>query len=237
MKPRFATALAPLAATAALTLAPLATAHALPLNGDFADSLDLADWTATGADVGEPTGDFAQLDTNGDFQRTLEQTFSLPSGASILSFDFAFSNDATQVPGGVFPNVFTVFLDGLGGTLDILAVDLLGATPDLSDGNELSLGVLPIDVTLDPAVTIPGFIPIAGGASYSGRVSLLLPAAVLGQDATLYFDLYDYGYGASTIAAVDNVTIEPANAVPVPATFGLLLIGLAATSAIRRKQS
>jgi hypothetical protein len=211
---------------------------AVPLvNGDFADPVDLAGWTPTGTGVGKPTGAFAQIATDGDFQRTLEQTFTLPSEASDLPFDFAFSSETTPVPGGLFPNAFTAFLDGAGGALDILAVDLVGVVPDRSDGDERTFGVLPIDVDLDPAVLIPGFVPIAGGASYSGRIGLLLPAAVLGQDATLYFDLYDYGYGASRIAAVDNVTIGPANTVPLPATLGLLLLGTVATAATRRRQS
>jgi hypothetical protein len=228
MKPKFAKALALLAATGAV--APLSTALALPvINGDFSDSVDLAGWMASGNVVGEPTGDFAQLETDGiDPVRTLEQTVTIPAAPSTVTFDFAFSTDGTSVPGGIFPDSFAVSLiTTVGDFLDILVVDLLGVLPDPSDGIEWITGALPIDVDLDPAVTIPGFSPVAGGTSYSGRINLALPASVRGQAATLYFDLYDEPDGASTIAAVDNVSVDPANTIPVPATLGLLLIGMA----------
>ncbi|WP_295436656.1 hypothetical protein [uncultured Thiodictyon sp.] len=61
-----------------------------------------------------------------------------------------------------------------------------------------------------------------------------LPDAILGQDATLYFDLYDQADNASTIAGIDNVSVQPARAAPAPATLGLLLVGLAAGAAARR---
>lgn len=234
MNPKFARGVALLGAAAALYLNALTVAHAAVIvNGDFSDPVGLAGWMATGTVVGEPTGDFAQLEADGGFQRTLEQTVTLPSAPSILSFDFAFSSDTTAPPSGLFPNAFTAFLDGVGGALDILSVDLSGAIPDPSDGNELILGLLPIDVDLDPAVIIPGFLPIAGGVSYSGQISLLLPAAVLGQGAILYFDLYDYGYGAASIAAVDNVSVDPVGAVPLPPTLVLMAIGLVGGVAAR----
>lgn len=128
-----------------------------------------------------------------------------------------------------FPDSFAAsVITATGDFLDLLVVDLFGAVADPSDGIEFITGALPIDVTLDPAVTIPDFLPFTSGTSFSGRVSLMLPAAVLGQDATLYFDLFDELDGAATIAAVDNVAVAPANAVPTPATLGLMLIGLAA---------
>jgi hypothetical protein len=109
--------------------------------------------------------------------------------------------------------------------------------PDPSDGIESITGALPIDVDLDAAVGIPGFIPFIGGTSYAGRIRLTLPTAVLGQEATLYFDLFDQTDGAATRAAVDNIALVPTNAAPVPATLGLLLIGLGAASATRSRPS
>jgi hypothetical protein len=233
MKHRPENTLAPLTVALTLLLAPILPCVAASItNGDFSDPSDLAGWTSTGAVVGEPTGDFAQLETNGDFQRTLKQTFTLPGDASVLSFEFAFSIDTTSVPGASFPNSFTAYLESLGGALDIFFVDRDGAVPDPLDGNELTFGVLPIDVDLDPGITILGFVPVVGGTYYSGHISLPLPTAVLGQDATLYFDLYDEDYGGYSVAAVDNVSVDPA-AVPAPATLILLLAGLAANIAGR----
>jgi hypothetical protein len=112
--------------------------------------------------------------------------------------------------------------------------DVGGAVPDPSDGIEATTGALPIDVGLDAGVTMPGFTPFGSGFSTGGRISLLLPAVVRGLEGTLYFDLFDQPDGATTRAAIDNVSVEPVSAVPAPATLGLLLIGLAAARAVRR---
>lgn len=222
----------------------LVRAGPLVINGDFSDPVDLAGWTPTptGATVGEPTGAFAQLETGGDSPITLEQTFTLPATSSTLVFDFAFSTsipDGTSVPEdpGIFPDSFTVSLYTTDWVyfLDILVVDVVrGAVPDPSDGDEQHADALPIDVDLDPGVTISGFNRFAGGFSTSGRISLPLPANVLGRDVALYFDLYDGPDGAATRAALDNVVVESA-AVPEPATLGLLALGLAAAVAARRR--
>jgi hypothetical protein len=190
---------------------------------------DLAGWTPTGNGVSEPTGAFAELETDG----TLEQTFTLPATPAQLVFDFAFSTsiaDASTVPSGIPPDSFTVSLLTAVGNyfLDILVADVGGAVPDPSDGNEVLNGALPIAVGFDAGVTIPGFIPFAGGFSTGGRISLLLPAIVRGLEGTLYFDLFDQLDGAATQAAIDNVSVEPVSVVPAPATLGLLLIGLVA---------
>lgn len=225
---KLVTALAPVLAAAALWMVPFPPAGATPLaNGDFSAPTDLAGWTAAGATVGEPTHEFAQLETGGDSPITLEQTFTLPATSSTLVFDFAFSTDAAAPTSG-FPDSFAVSLYTTDWVyfLDILVVDGYGAVPDPSDGIELIVGALPIDVDLAPTVAIPGFI--------SGHVSLLLPAAVLGQDVILSFDLFDQADGAITIAAVDNVAVEP-TAVPAPATLGLLALGLAVAGIARRR--
>ena len=219
--------------SAVLLFLVLPAAWSVPLgNGDFSDPFDLAGWTPVGTRVGEPTGAFAQLGTDGSFQRTLEQAFTLLPSSARLTFDFAFSTDASPV-GPAFPDSLTASLVTTGGDfLDVLVVDWLGVVPDPSDGIESQTGAFPIEVGFDPTVTIPGFVAFAGGTGYSGRISLALPAALLGQGATLYFDLFDQTDGAATIAAVDNVSVQAA---PVPATPGLLIIGLAAGAAARRR--
>ena len=76
---------------AAALLAPGLAQSALLTNGDFAHPTDLQGYIATGTLIGEPTGDFAQLASDGSFQRTLEQTFDLPVVPATFSFDFVFS--------------------------------------------------------------------------------------------------------------------------------------------------
>ncbi len=191
----------------ALLSSPL-TAWAVPLlNGDFSDSPDLAGWTATGDVVREPTNAFAQLETDGTtFLRTLEQTFLVVGQHYRLSFDFAFSTQASSPPAGV-PDVFTAsIMTAAGDYLDIFSADVVGVVPDPSDGNEAANNAVPIDVGFDPTLTITDFVPFSAGTTWTGRISLILPDLVLGQDATLFFDLLDWADGAATIAALDICT-------------------------------
>lgn len=204
----------PLALAAVLA----APAFAVPLvNGDFSDPVPLAGWTETGAAITEPTGDFAQLETEGSHQRILEQGFTLVSVPAVLSFDFAFSTDTTGPVVG-FSDAFSAsVITATGAYLDILFVDLNGAVPDPSDGLG---GFVAIDVTLDPAVSIPGFLAFAGGTTWSGRIGVVLPAPVQGQVVALYFDLMEQPDGATTRAALDNVRQYPVQT-PVPGILAL----------------
>nr|WP_143548357.1 hypothetical protein [Rhodopirellula sp. SM50] len=209
------------------------------VNGDFSDSTPLAGFTATGTIAGEPAGGFAQLETDGSPLRTLEQTFVIPVGATSLSFDYQFSTEAIlgSPPSG--PDSFAASLITTidGEFLDLFVVDLLGAIPDPSDGIESITGALPISVSLDPGVTIPGFSGFASGTTSGGRVTLSFPTTVLGEESTLYFDLLDNdGLAFSSIAAIDNVTVSSASGViPEPTSFavwGLLMM----TNSMRRRR-
>jgi len=219
-----------------LLASPLTAGAVALVNGDFSDTPDLAGWTATGTVVREPTGGFAQLETDTTFQWTLEQGFLVVGQHYRLSFDFAFSTEAAAPPGAGVPDAFTVSITTANGDwLDILAADVAGAVPDPSDGNEAANNAVPIEVGLDPTPTIPDFVGFPGGAAFHGRVSLVLPDLVLGQNATLFFDLFDYADGAATLAAVDNVTLEPADNVPLPPTLALLAAALLAVPLARRR--
>jgi hypothetical protein len=208
------------------------------VNGDFSDTTDLAGFTATGAIIGEPTGNFAQLETDGLFVRTLEQTFVIPTDATTLSFDFQFSTTAILASPPFAPDSFSasVITTIEREYLDIFVVDVLGPLPDPSDGIESATGAEAISVLLDPSVSIPGFVGFAGGTTDGGRVALTLPSQVLGEEATLYFDLFDNNSTFSSLAAVDNISITATDAViPEPASFaiwGLLLT----TASMRRRR-
>lgn len=155
---------------------------------------------------------------------------SVPGLPTRLSFDFAFSTapDTSSSSSSTLDS-FAVSLLTLADSdfLDILVVDASGLIPDPSDGIESSTGAIPIDVayvsTMDPTISILGFNSLPGGTTFSGRISLFLPSIVLGEDATIFFDLLDQKDGSRTIAAVDNLAVEP---VPEPATVILLRSGL-----------
>lgn len=217
----------------ALSLAALAhsSAWAGPiLNGDFADVTVLSGYTVTGSVISEPTGAFAQLDTDGSFTRTLAQTFSIPATGSIFSFDFAFSTEGVAPIAGL-PDSFAVSIQTIAGDLlDILVVDALGVVPDPSDGIEVVTGATAISVTFDSSIGTPGYVAL-GGTVFGGRISMAFPNSVLGQDATLFVDLFDQSDGFASRAAVDNFSVT-ARAVTEPTSLlltGLGLIGLCAT--------
>jgi hypothetical protein len=143
----------------------------------------------------------------------------------LLAFDFAFSTTATpdQIPPGFFPDSFAsstiTTLDG--DLLDLLVVDVYGVVPD----PESIPGATPVDVAYDPSVTINGFDSVAfsSGTTFSGRISVWLPDTVLGEEATLYFDLFDESDTFATKAAVDQISAAP---IPEPSTVLLLCSGL-----------
>ncbi len=230
-----------------LLLGVTTAASAVPvINGDF-ETGDLTGYF-TEDDAYDPNPDigvsldpitgnhFASIDTShASYANTLGQDLTLPGAPAVLSFDFGFAtaDDGSFDAGAGFPDSFAVGLTTAGGAwLDILVVDLLGPLPDPSDGIEGLTGATPIDVVFDPSVSIPGFAPGSGATAYGGAISVSLPASVLGEGATLAFDLFDEEDGARTVAAVDNIAIAagqpPSPAVPEPATGVLLGVGLVA---------
>jgi hypothetical protein len=225
-----------------ITVFPLnSVSHANLINGDFSDSKDLAGFVATGTIISEPTGEFALLETDSTSLRTLEQTFTIPSLPTYLSFDFAFStlqdssnNNLDTYPDSFFASLCT-FNDNPANEdyLEIFVVDANEPLPDPSDGIESITGAVPIDVEFNPSVTISGFEPFVDGITFYGRISLSLPDVVLGEEATVYFDLMDQDDGHKSKAAIDNINISP---VPEPSTIFLLCTGLLGLAGLGKKK-
>ena len=210
-------------------------AWALPIvNGDFSDATALSGYTASGSLISEPGGQFAQLDTDGTFTRTLSQHFSIPLIGSSFSFDFAFSTEDIPPFGGLADSLAVSIQTVAGDLLDILVVDALGAVADPSDGIETVTGATPITVSLDARFVIDGYVPLSG-VGFAGHVSLRLPDVVLGQDATLFVDLFDQRDGFASRGVVDNFLVTTL-AVPEPSALALIVLGLAGgMGAVRRR--
>jgi len=229
--------------TTLLLAAALPAAAVSLTNGNF-ETGDLTGYF-TEDDLGDPNpavtvaadpgsgNHFASLDTasHTSFFNTLGQDLTLPPSPAVLSFDVGFSTavDGSTDVGMGFPDSFAVSLVTTADFLDILVVDAAGGV--VADPG----GSLP--VTYDPTSTIAGFAPLAGAGALSGAITLPLPASMLGDDATLFFDLFDEEDGHRSIAAVDNIALQaaPAPAVPEPATGLLLTVGLAAMAGAARR--
>lgn len=201
------------------------------VNGDFAAAKPLADFTVTLNIVGEPTDAFAQFSDSG----ALEQTFDIPNAPSTLSFDFAFSTTSSATSPPSLPDSFSVSVLTANNLdfLDILVVDIVQEA--LTDPSEGLPGVTPIDASLDTSFFIFGFVGLKNGTDFSGRVSLLLPSNVLGEKATIFFDLFDFD-GFETIAAVDNITLTSSPIVPEPASLAIWGVILGGTLMRRRRR-
>ena len=154
----------------ALTYSAVDVVGSIIINGDFSHSEDLFGYIPTGNIVSEPTGEFAQLETDGDLPRTLEQTFILPTTNMLFYFDFAFSTEGTGFVAG-FPDSFAVsIITSIDKDfLDIFVVDLYRALPDPSHGRESLAYAKPIGVSYNTGYTIDGFTPFAGGTTITGR--------------------------------------------------------------------
>jgi hypothetical protein len=215
--------------------------HANLINGDFSDPEDFAGFDRWGTIITEPAGEYALLETDNSFRRTLEQTFVIPSAPSYLSFDFAFSTlqDTILEELSTYLDSFSASLYTFNDNaadddyLDIFVVDADGPLPDPSDGIENLTFAFPIDVEFNPSVTISGFEPFGGGTTFYGRISLSLPDVVLGEEATICFDLYNEDDGYKSMAAVDNINISP---VPEPSTIFLLCTGLLGLAGLGKKK-
>lgn len=199
--------LAWLSATLLLLGAPAAPASMID-NGDF-EIADLAGWTSTGGAISDGLG-FALLDEDGNFFRSLSQSFVVDQPGETLSFDFTFS---TRSISGTDTDSFAALLesDDQVTYLDFFVVD------------ERFGPLAAFGADIGPPADIAGFPAFAGGTTISGHVSLLLPGDLVGKSVTLYFDLLDQG-GEQSRAAVDNVALSVV--VPAPGVLVLLLAGL-----------
>lgn len=211
-------------------------------NGGF-ESGTLAGWTVTdlaggsgswfansgltsplsgSATVGAAGGVFyAVTDQTGPGTHALEQSFTVPLGASsvILSFDM-FMNDLS----GVGPLVNLIGLDHTAGPSQHARVDIMSILAG-------ALSTAPIDITaiLVPPSVDPGAIPnpytayafdITGSVTPGGTYKIRFAET----DNQLFFN-----------QGVDNVSVR-ATVIPEPGTLALIALGLIGMGAVRRYQ-
>jgi YD repeat-containing protein len=166
-------------------------------NGDFAEGL--TGWTI-GSQIGGLTpdpgaesrinalGGVAQLWEHESFLTSLHQTFTIPPSPQTISFD-----------------VVALGLEAaLGGVPDAFEVSLL---------NEAGQSLVPVfrpEATSFFNANPEGAVAWAAGVVWDGRhVTLDIASLTPGTRATLVFDLIGNPPGRSSVAAVDNVRIEP----------------------------
>jgi hypothetical protein len=166
-------------------------------NGDFAEGL--TGWTI-GSQIGGLTpdagaesrinalGGVAQLWEHDSFLTSLHQTFTIPPSPQTISFD-----------------VVALGLEAaLGGVPDAFEVSLL---------NEAGQSLVPVfrpEATSFFNANPDGAVAWAAGVAWDGRhVTLDIASLTPGTRATLVFDLIGNPPGRSSVAAVDNVRIEP----------------------------
>lgn len=164
---------------------------AVPLNGDFA--VDLSGWIATelGGSITPgtvaPVAGRAEFLEGDSFLITLEQTFVMPAGVSILSFEVYF-DPGFDLGDNFIPDAFEVSLLDAGfnsvvPTWDALATSFFNVQEDLS----LNLG---------PATQFDGVIAIVD-------VSGVAPGTVV----TLFFDLIGADADTGSGVQIDNVVL------------------------------
>ena len=163
-------------------------------NGDF--SAGLTGWTTEviGHDFSQTPGrigglgGMAQFTENESFLTSLKQSIVIPPGTTELSFDLV-SLGLDPIAGGV-PDAFEV---------------------SLLDDNEQS--IVPShdpDSTAFVNFSSGNSASLASGVSVSGRtVTLDVSSLASGTNATLVFDLIGNPPGHSSVAAIDNVRLNP----------------------------
>jgi hypothetical protein len=209
-------------------LAPCEQAHAdLLMNGDFSTPGTppdaFASWTTTFGDRPTNGGGFAKFTESAMFaQVELEQSFTIPTSASSLSFEFkAISDTTTGEPSGGPPDSFqaTLYIDNGSNPFPTTST-----SPRFPAYYSVDIGGQQFYdsqfVSVSPS----------GNPGWS-RVTLDLSTLAKPQSARLEFILNGADDGQTSEVDLDNVVVQTTQVVPEPSTFlpvGLGLIGLVA---------
>lgn len=156
------------------------------VNGSF--DAGLTGWTTTGPVTAN--GGEAEFREGSSLLTSLSQTFTLPAGATALSFDITGWN--LEDRSGEIPDAFEVSL--------------------LDDANNSVVATFRDGVTSFFNVAGDGTVRLADGVSFDGRtVTLDLSSVSAGTEVTLYFDLVGLPPEAISTARIDNVRLLPDN--------------------------
>jgi hypothetical protein len=181
------------------------------INGDFSQGL-------TGWTVSDPTlvsvinGQAVISESPTDQEVDLYQTFTIPTGATRLSFTLvSLVGEADGIPNNAFgaallnPNTLLSVVPTVDSNTDSFYIrDLV---PGVTQG-EAAFGV-----TVSPT---PDALPLL--------ITLDLPSSLIGQDVTILFRVLSGGTDAGSSVTLDNVQVATSSAVPEPSS--LILLGL-----------
>lgn len=205
-------------------------ANAGVMNGDFSDTTIpvFTDWTTLYGDAPTDGGGVASFNAIDFFDETqLEQTFSLPTGATRLSFEFSLSSVAGGGSGGIGFDIFQATL--FDASWDPLFPIVPGPFGD-SRFFALDADQQPFKST---EVTVDEFT--IGTVAWK-RVSLDV-SSLPTQDLTLEFLLLGADDELATTVLLDNVMVgQSASIVPEPATMAIWVVLGTATMGLRRKR-
>jgi MYXO-CTERM domain-containing protein len=144
-----------------------------------------------------------------------------------LSFDFAFATSEAAAPGGFLDSV-TFSMQGTNPSSLALVLTLDASGLALAPNNPGGLALNPGSVQ----ATAIDYFGSAGDplnrAAYSIRMNL--PAELASQPASFYFDLFNNGDGLHSVGYFRNFAV-----VPEPGAGWLVVVGLAAAVALRRR--
>lgn len=138
-----------------------------------------------------------------------------------LDFNFGFATDETVRPGEIL-DAFSISLGSIADpaqTLIYVTLDAAGlvVAPPTPGG----IWIDPASLALTPVAPPPAFAQFGQQAAY--HVLAPVPGVLVGQETTLYFDLFNNANGLESVGWVGAVTV-----IPEPGAGLLFVVGLAA---------
>lgn len=205
-----------------LSFSPLS--HGSVINGDFASGL--SGWTVLGDVTAAAEEALAADDGAGAGSSSLYQGVALAPGSYQLSFDFL-GELSSSVPPGTFPDLFGAslyFIDDPISNFDLIN-GVFDAVISLFDQDASGL-LAPIGGFNGGAGSSPkGTSWTRWTVNFNNQFDNAIPT----------FETFDGNFLADSRVRIDNVSINPVAAAPLPSSAALLLLALATLRKVRRR--